>query len=141
MKKLILSIAMITFVAGTVSESYGQETMKTTKTEKTVVLQQNQDVTQLDSVADYQNLAKASEARFVENEKSIADLRLKNTTTDATEKAAKTKEIDLLEQQNNRLRSDLGYYKTDGKTEWKSFKKQFNTDMDKLTADFKKDIK
>lgn len=141
MRKLILSIAMIAFVAGTVSVAYGQETMKSTKTEKNMVLQQNEDVTQLDSIADYQNLSKASEARFVENEKSIADMRLRNTTTDATEKAAKNKSIDLLEQNNNRLRNDLGAYKNDGKTEWKSFKKQFNTDMDKLSDDFKKGIK
>lgn len=140
MKKLILSIAMIAFVAGTVSESYGQETMKTTKTEKTMVHQEKVGVTQIDSIADYQNLTKASEARFVENEKSIADLKLKNTTTDATEKTAKTKEIDLLEQQNNRLRNDLSSYKNDGKTEWKSFKKQFNADMDKLTEDLKKGV-
>jgi uncharacterized protein YeaO (DUF488 family) len=56
---------------------------------------------------------------------------------DAKKKSAKSKEIDLLEQKNISLRKELAFYKEEGKTAWKAFKKQFNSDMDKLTEDLK----
>jgi hypothetical protein len=146
MKKLILSIAMIAFMAGTVSVSFGQEGVKPVKAEKKVVEPQKKvvvepqkkvAVTQTDSIADFQALTKASEIRFTENEKSIADLKLNNTSQDTVKKSAKSRDIDVLEQKNNSLREELVAYKTDGKTEWKTFKKEFNSDMDKLTGDIK----
>ena len=146
MKKLFLSIAVITFIAGTVSVSLGQEPVKQTdksqdtlKIEKNIVIVPEQElvVTRIDSVTDYQNLTKASEFRFIENDKSIADLKLNNTTMDAMKKSAKSKEIDLLEQKNISLRKELTFYKEDCKVEWKTFKNQFNLDMDKLTQDLK----
>lgn len=147
MKKSILSIAMITFIAGTISVSYGQETNKqtektleTTKTEKNVEYNTQENkvaVLQVDTVADYEKLYKASELRFTENEKSVAALNMNNTNMDVTKKADRTKEIDLLNQKNSDLRKGLVAYKNEGKTEWKAFKKQFNTDMDKLTDDLK----
>jgi hypothetical protein len=146
MKKLILSIAMITFIAGTVSVSFGQEPVKQSdkaldpmKMEKSIMVAPEQElvVTEIDSLADYQNLTKTAEVRFIENDKSIASLKLNNTTMDAMKKSAKTREINLLEQKNISLRKDLVSYKEEGKEEWKAFKKQFNTDMDKLTEDLK----
>ena len=146
MKKLFLSIAMMTFIAATVSVSSGQEPFKqpekaldTLKGEmkNVVVAEQVIIVSQIDSVAEYQNLTVASEFRFTENDKSIADLKLNNTSKDLTKKTAKNKEIDVLEQKNISLRKELAFYKEDGKTEWKTFKKQFNSDMDKLTQDLK----
>lgn len=145
MKKLILSIAMIAFIAGTVSVSFGQEA-KPMKTEKKVLEPQKKVMsepqkkvagTQIDSIADFQTLTKASELRFTENEKSIAELKLSNTTLDTLKNSAKSKDIDLLEQKNISLREELVSYKNDGKTEWIAFKKQFNFDMDKLTLDLK----
>jgi hypothetical protein len=136
MKKLILSIAMMTFIVGTISVSYGQETRESMKMEKNnVLVSQQKAVTQVDSVADFQNLTKASEIRFIENDKSIADLKLKNTTLDSLKKSATSKDIDLLELKNSFLRKELVSYKIEGKTDWKTFKKQFNSDMDKLTED------
>jgi len=144
MKKLILSITMITFIAGTVS--FGQEPVKQPdkaldpmKVEKNIVIVPEQElvVTQIDSVADFQNLTQAAELRFIDNDSSIASLKSNNTTMDAKKKSAKSKEIDLLEQKNISLRKELAFYKEEGKTAWKAFKKQFNSDMDKLTEDLK----
>lgn len=146
MKKLILSVAVITFMAGTISVSFGQDankkcdkTLDSTKTEKTVVLEPEQElvVIQVDSVTDYQDLTKSSEIRFAENDKSIADLKMNNTTMDEKKKTAKSKEIDLLEQKNTSLRKELVFYKEDSKVNWNTFKKQFSADMDKLTQDLK----
>ena len=141
MKKLILSIAMVAFIAGTVSVSYGQEGVKPVKTEKKVMVvepQQKSDDKLIDSIADYQSLTKTSEVRFTENEKSIADLKLNNTSMDAMKKTAKTRDIEVLEQKNITLREELVAYKKDGKTDWKAFKKEFNSDMDQLTMDLEK---
>lgn len=144
MKKLFLSIAMITFIAGTVT--FGQEPVKQAdkslepiKAEKSMVIVPEQElvVTQTDSVADYTDLTKTAELRFTENEKSIANLKLNNTEKDAMKNSARSKEIALMEQKNINLRKELVSYKVDGKSEWKTFKKQFNSDMDKLTADLK----
>jgi ribosomal protein L19E len=145
MKKLFLSLAMATFIAGTVSVSFGQDldkqsdksTDKMNVVKEPVLQEPVLVVVKVDSLTDYKNLTKVSEIRFTENDKRIGELRLNNTIKDKAKHSAKSAEIDLLEQRNTDLRKDLTFYKEDSKIDWSTFKTQFNTDMDKLTMDLK----
>ncbi|MBK8882986.1 MAG: hypothetical protein IPN67_11540 [Bacteroidales bacterium] len=100
MRKLLLSITVIAFMAGTVTTSFGQapdkESVKARenlKQEKKDVVVAKQDliVAQKDSVSDYQQLTKESNDKFKTNEKNIADLRSKIVINNSKDQAADQK--------------------------------------------------
>ena len=113
MKKLILSLAVVAFMAGTLSTSFGQvpdkqsvkarENLKEEKKD-VVVAKQDLKVAQKDSVSEYQKLTKESEVKFKNNEKCIADLRAAITKSNSPEMAADQKKVSLLEEKNYNLK-------------------------------------
>jgi hypothetical protein len=146
MKKLFLSLAMIAFVAGSVSTSFGQvpdkpsekarENLKEEKKD-VVVATQELKVAQRDSVTEYQNFTKESEIKFKSNEKSIADLRVRILKSDPKGQAAYDKKVNLLEQKNNDMKKELADYKVEGLTKFTTFKSEFNRDLDQLAKELK----
>lgn len=146
MKKLFLSVAVVAFMAGTISTSFGQvpdkqsvkarENLKDEKKE-VVVAKQELKVAQKDSVSEYQNLTKESEIKFKSNENSITDLRALITKTNSKEMAADQKKVGNLEVKNNNLKKELAEYKVEGTTKFASFKSEFNRDLDQLAKELK----
>ena len=146
MKKLILSLTVVAFMAGTLSTSFGQvpdkqsvkarENLKEEKKD-VVVAKQDLKVAQKDSVSEYQKLTKESEIKFKSNEKSIADLRAAITKSNSKEQATDQKKLSLLEDKNNSLKKELADYKVLGQTQFATFKKEFNRDLDQLAKELK----
>src|SRR5664280_388352 len=146
MKKLVLSLAVVAFLAGTVSTSFGQvpdkqavkarENLKEEKKD-VVVAKQDLKIAQKDSVSEYQKLTKESDIKFKSNEKSIADLRAAITKNNSKEQATDQKKVSLLEDKNNSLRKELADYKVLGETQFTAFKTDFNRDLDKLAKELK----
>ncbi len=146
MKKLILSLAVVAFMAGTLSTSFGQvpdkqsvkarENLKEEKKD-VVVAKQDLKVAQKDSVSEYQKLTKESEIKFKSNEKSIADLRAAITKSNSKEQATDQKKLSLLEDKNNSLKKELAEYKVLGQTQFATFKKEFHRDLDQLAKELK----
>ncbi len=146
MKKVFLSLAVAAFMAGTISSSFGQapdkESMKARenlKEEKhdVVVATKDLQVAQKDSVAEYQQLTKESNAKFSENEKSITDLRARIAKNNSKNQGTDQKKVTLLEQKNNDLKKELADYKVEGQTKFSSFKSEFNKDLDQLAKELK----
>jgi len=146
MKKIFLSLAVVTFMAGTLSTSFGQvpdkESVKARenlKEEKKDVVGAKTDlkVAQKDSISEYQKLTKDSEVKFKNNEKSIADLRALITKTNSKEKVADLKKVGLLEEKNNNLKKKLADYKVEGQIKFTTFKSEFNRDLDLLAKELK----
>lgn len=146
MKKLFLSLAVVAFMAGTLSTSFGQvpdkESVKARenlKEEKKDVVGAKTDlkVAQKDSISEYQKLTKESEVKFKNNEKSIADLRALITKTNSKEKVADLKKVGLLEEKNNNLKKKLADYKVEGQIKFTTFKSEFNRDLDLLAKELK----
>lgn len=149
MKKLILSLAVVTFVAASVSTTFGQvadkESVKaraTLKEEKkdVVVAKQDVKIAKLDSISEYQKLTKESQIKFMKNEKSIADLRATIKKTNSKEMVNDQKKVTLLETKNNNLKKELADYKVLGTAEFSNFKTEFNRNLDLLAkelGDFK----
>lgn len=149
MKKLILSLAVVAFMAGTLSTSFGQVVDK--KSEKArenlkeekkdvVVAKQDLKVAQKDSVSAYQKLTNESNLKFKSNEKSIADLRTAISKSNSKEMANDQKKVSLLEDKNNNLKKELADYKELGQTKFTAFKTEFNRDLTQLSkelTDFK----
>ena len=146
MKKLVLSLAVVAFLAGTISTSFGQvpdkqsvkarENLKEEKKD-VVVAKQDLNVAQKDSVSEYQNLTKESDIKFKSNEKSIADLRAAITKNNSKEQATDQKKVSLLEDKNNSLRKELADYKVLGETQFTAFKSEYNRDQDQLAKELK----
>jgi hypothetical protein len=146
MKKLILSMAVIGFMAGTLSTSFGQvpdkqsvKARENLKEEKKDVIVAKQDlkIAQKDSVSEYQKLTKESEVKFKSNEKCIADLRAAITKSNSKVQATDQKKVSLLEEKNNNLKKELADYKVLGQTQFNTFKTEFNRDLDQLAKELK----
>ena len=146
MKKLVLSLAVVAFIAGTISTSFGQvpdkqsvkarENLKEEKKD-VVVAKQDLKIAQKDSVSEYQKLTKESEIKFKSNEKSIADLRAAITKNNSKEQATDQKKVSLLEDKNNSLRKELADYKVLGETQFTAFKSEYNRAQDQLAKELK----
>jgi hemolysin activation/secretion protein len=149
MKKLILSLAVVAFMAGTISTSFGQapdkqsvkarENLKEEKKD-VVIAKQDLKVAQKDSISEYQKLTKESEIKFKSNEKSISDLRAAITKNNSKEQATDQKKLSLLEDKNNSLKKELADYKVLGQKEFTAFKTEFNRNLAQLAKD-RKDFK
>ena len=146
MKKLVLSLAVVAFLAGTISTSFGQvpdkqsvkarENLKEEKKD-VVVAKQDLKVAQKDSVSEYQKLTKESDIKFKSNEKSIADLRAAITKNNSKEQATDQKKVSIMEDKNNSLRKELADYKVLGETQFTAFKTEYNRDQDQLAKELK----
>ena len=137
---------MLTFLAGTVSTSFGQvpdkqsvkarENLKEEKKD-VVVAKQDLRVAKKDSVSEYQKLTRESEVKFKTNEKSIADLRTSIAKSNSKEQATDQKRVGLLEQKNIDLKKELADYKEIGQTKFATFRSKFNKDLDQLAKELK----
>jgi uncharacterized protein HemX len=134
MKKLLLSLTMIAFIAGTVTTSFGQ--VQEQKKEE-VVVKKTMQVAQKDSVSEYQKLIKDSDVKFKSNEKSIADLRVAISKLDSTNQASNLKNVSALEQKNTDLKKVLADYKVEGQTDFTTFQKEFTGNLDLLSKELK----
>lgn len=137
-------MAIIAFVAGTVSSSFGQipekkseETGKNLSEPKKEVVVQQEPIAKKDSISDYQKLTNESSVKFTENEKRIVDLRASITRSNSYSKDADQKRVDVLEQKNNDLKKELTGCKIEGKTEFATFKSEFNSNLDLLAKELK----
>ena len=144
MKKLLSSMAIIAFVAGTISSAFGQvpekkseESEKNMSEPKKEVVVQQEPTAQRDSTSDYQKLTNESSKRFTENEKSIADLRTSISKGNSYAKDADLKRVDVLEQKNNELKKELEGCQIEGKTEFATYRNKFNSNLDQLAKDLK----
>jgi ABC-type transport system involved in cytochrome bd biosynthesis fused ATPase/permease subunit len=146
MKKLMLSLVAVAFLAGTVSTTFGQvpdkqsvkgrENLKEEKKD-VVVAKQDLKVALKDSTAAYQLLTKESAIKFTSNEKTIADLRATITKGNSKEMVNDQKKVSLLELKNNNLKKELAEYKVDGQTKFPAFKAEFNRDLEQLSKELK----
>ena len=139
-------MAVVAFVAGTLSTSFGQvpdkqsvkarENLKEEKKD-VVVAKQDLKVAQKDSISEYQKLTKESEIKFKSNEQSITDLRATITKTNSKEMANDQKKVSMLEVKNDNLKKELADYKVLGQTQFNSFKAEFNRDLAQLAKELK----
>jgi hypothetical protein len=146
MKKLILSLVAVAFVAGTTLTTFGQvpdkqavkarENLKEEKKD-VVVAKKDLKIAKQDSLSDYQTLSKESAIKLKSNEKSIADLRTAITAKNSKDQAEDQKKVSLLEVKNNNLRKELADYKVEGSTKFTAFKSEYNKDLDQLAKELK----
>jgi ABC-type transport system involved in cytochrome bd biosynthesis fused ATPase/permease subunit len=146
MKKIILSLAVVAFMAGTLSTTFGQVVDKKSEKARENLKEEKKDVVvakhdlvvaKKDSVAEYQTLTKESDLKFKSNEKSIANLRAAITKGNSAAMATDQQKVSLLEDKNNALKKELADYKELEQTKFTAFKSEFNRDLAQLANELK----
>jgi len=142
MKKSIFALAVAaTFIAGTIFTNCQSPADKVDDAKANVKdAKQDLNEAQKDANAEAQKTAAAEEWRMFKadaemkikrNEDDIADLRAKMKSSGKKLSAAYAKSIDEIELKNKDIKSKLdGYDKN--QSNWESFKREFNHDMDEL---------
>ena len=134
MKKTILTLAIVAFMAGTVSTLSAQTTDKQSDKARENLKDAKKELKEAkkDSVSEYQAFKAESNLKIKDNEKRIAELKVKLAKVNAKNKATYNKDVNALEQKNNKLKVKLAEYKENGQSKWAAFKLEFNHDMTEL---------
>lgn len=80
---------------------------------------------------EWKTFKSASEVKIKDNEALIAEFKEKMKTSGKKLDAAYAKSIDALEQKNRDMKYRIDAYEK-GQSDWESFKREFNHDMDEL---------
>lgn len=137
----MLTLLAIALLGSAFAPSFGQEPDKQSekarenlKEAKEEVVEAKQELKEAkrDSIAEFNEFKKESELKIKENDKSIADLKIKISKMNAKDKADNQKKISALEEKNTKLKYRLNNYKIEEKGKWTSFKSEFNHDMSEL---------
>ncbi|WP_395050221.1 peptidase M23 [Flavobacterium sp.] len=146
MKKSISTLAFLIFIAGTLMISCKSSTKEETESQEKVQDARENVQDAKDSLVVAKKAATAEEWKAFKNETDsvindnkarIAELKLKMKKTDESIDAKYQKNIDILEQKNKDLKVKMDTYKNDANSDWQSFKREFNHDMDEIGQAFK----
>jgi DNA polymerase III delta prime subunit len=146
MKKSILTLAIATFMIGSIVTSCKPNTEKeqaaqdSVDSAKVAVTDAEDDLDEAKRAAtaeEWQEFKDATNAKIEENNAKIAELKLKIKKTGKDIDNAYQRNIDTIEQKNKELKIKMDSYKNDVNSDWKSFKREFNHDMDELGQSLK----
>jgi outer membrane murein-binding lipoprotein Lpp len=142
MKKIILTLAVVTtLLAGTVltgcqssaqkEESARKDLLEAKQDLKDAQNDANAEAQKVKLAEEWETFKKDAELTISNNEIRIADLRVKLGKPGTKLDAIYHKRIDAFEQQNKDLRKRIEDYE-DSQSDWETFKREFNHDMDVL---------
>jgi hypothetical protein len=129
-KRKILALTLTSAMVAASLITFAQEDKKAKKD----LSETNKDLKEAktDSAADYQKFKTASETKIRENQMQIATLKAKKSTNTKEVKESYDKRVVTLEQKNNNLKMKISGSSKVKTSEWSSFKRDFNHDMDEL---------
>lgn len=131
------TIFILAIMAGTIFTSCKSAAQKET-TAKQNVVEAKQDLkdTKASNEAEWKVFKAESEAKILDNEQRIAELKVKMNKPGNTFDGLYRTRIEKLEAKNVELKSKLNNY--DGnETQWKTFKSDFNRDMKEIGNNIK----
>lgn len=131
------SILILAILAGTIFTSCKSAAQKETAAKQNLV-EAKQDLkdTKIDNANEWLVFKAESEAKILDNEKRIGELKVKMNKSGNTFDGLYRTRIEKLEAKNIELKSKLNSY--DGnETEWKTFKSDFNRDMNEIGNNIK----
>ena len=86
----------------------------------------------IDSINNFNKYKQSIEKKLLENEKTIASLKQKNTSKVQSTQELYVKQLDKLEMKNSELKHKIEDYKQGPEQKWELFKVDFNRDVDDL---------
>ena len=130
MKKRIylLAITML-FTAGTVITSCNMGNRQNKTNDNVEELQRQQQG--IATAEEWAEFKRESEIKIRENEERIQELKQKMMEPGVGLDSMRQNRIDRLEERNNNLKAKIRTYEND-QSDWESFKREFNHDMDQI---------
>jgi hypothetical protein len=135
MKKTIISLVVVTtLISGAIFTGCGPSTPKeeAAKTEVKEAKEDLKDAQKAATAEEWKAFKDESELRIRDNEVRIAELKAKIKKSGKELDVLYEKKIDALEQQNKDMKARIDVYERNNKSDWESFKREFNHDMDEL---------
>jgi peptidoglycan hydrolase CwlO-like protein len=146
MKRSIFTLAIVTFAMGSIvmsckpnteKEQAAQESVDSAKVAVAEAEEDLDDARRAATAEEWQAFKDSTNAKIDENNAEIAKLKLKIKKTGKDIDKAYQRNIDTIEQRNKNLKTKMDSYKNDVNSDWKSFKREFNHDMDELGESLK----
>jgi chromosome segregation ATPase len=130
------SVALVAILMGCQSaaqkEEVAQDKVQDAKQDlKEVQNDINTEAQKVATAEEWKEFRIATEEKISDNEKRIAELKVKIKKEGKTLDAVRENKIDKLQQQNRDFRERLDAYEKN-QSDWESFKEEFNRDMDEL---------
>jgi outer membrane murein-binding lipoprotein Lpp len=147
MKNSIVLFIVTTFLVGTIVAGCqtSAEKVDAAKSDvadakqdlKEVKAEANEDAQKAANEAAWKAYKVEAEAKIDANDALIEDIKVKMKKSGKTMDALYRQQIDVLEQKNKELRERIDVYNTQMQSDWESFKREFDHDMDELGAALK----
>lgn len=133
-KSIITLVAIATLISGAIFTSCGSSTPKEAAAQAKVTdaKEELKDARKAATAEEWKAFKDESELKIRDNEIRIAELKAKIKKSGKELDALYEKKIDALEQQNKDMKARIDTYEKDKKSDWESFKREFNHDMDEL---------
>ena len=128
-----LAVTMLLF-AGTVITSCNTGNRQNKTNENVEDVQQQQQI--VATPEEWAEFKSESERKIMENEARIQELKQKMMEPGVGLDSLRQNRIERLEEKNNELRVKIRTYEND-QSDWESFKREFNHDMDEIGDAFK----
>ncbi|MDI6033459.1 hypothetical protein QLS91_10275 [Flavobacterium sp. LB2P84] len=141
MKKTLFTLAITTFMAGTVltgcqntskKEEAAQDNVEDARENLDDAKEELTDARKAATQEEWETFKANTNATITENEVRIAEMKASMKKTGKSIDEEYAKKIDALEQKNNDIKIKIETYKNDSKSDWESFKQEYNRDMDEL---------
>ncbi|CAN5422115.1 hypothetical protein BH10BAC1_BH10BAC1_02360 [soil metagenome] len=133
MKKSIFTLALITFVTGTMLTSCSSSAEKVDAAKADIeTAQHDLDKAKEDYNEQYAKFKLESDQKITANEQLIADLKEYSKNKKKEAKITYDKAVSDLEETNEAMKAKVRDYKEEGNDKWESFKREFNHDMEEL---------
>ncbi len=141
MKKMIFTIAITTFMASIVlvgckdsskKEEAAKENVEEARDNLDDAKEELSEARVAATEAEWKAFKESTNATIAQNEIRITELKAKMKKTGKTIDEEYAKKIKELEEKNKEIKLKVESYKNDAKSDWKSFKEEYNRDMDEL---------
>ena len=141
MKKMIFTLAITTFMVGTVlvgckdsskKEEAAKENVEEARDNLDDAKEELSEARVAATEAEWKAFKESTNATIAQNEIRITELKAKMKKTGKTIDEEYAKKIKELEEKNKEIKLKVESYKNDAKSDWKSFKEEYNRDMDEL---------
>lgn len=97
--------------------------------------QSEYDATQASDTSDYAKLKAGTKKIIADNERRIAEFKVKLASENAESRKKLQTQIDTLEARNERLSEQIDSYKAEGEAKWKSFRSRIEKSVDDIERD------
>lgn len=146
MKKTFLNLALTTFIATTLlvgcqdstkKEAAAQDNVENAREDLDDAKEELSDARKAATEQEWQAFKESTNATITQNEIRIAEMKADLKKRGESIDEAYAKKIEDLEEKNREIKTKVEMYKNDTSSDWKSFKEEYNRDMDELGQAFK----